>query len=127
MNIFDLIRFLFFKVKNSPKEVTEEMSQCFMPYMINRWLSFYDRSQAVLVNETLNKFSNVLGDKSKMYKLYDNIIPRLSYKKITYVKKVKQEKDKENEIENIAMIASNKNISEREVKQYVEFYNTYCK
>ena len=75
----------------------------------------------------VNKFSNVLGDKSKMYKLYDNIIPRLSYKKITYVKKVKQEKDKENEIENIAMIASNKNISEREVKQYVEFYNTYCK
>ena len=127
MNIFDLIRFLFFKVKNSPKEVTEEMSQCFMPYMINRWLSFYDRSQAVLVNETLNKFSNVLSDKSKMYMLYDNIIPRLSYKKITYVKKVKQEKDKENEIENIAMIASNKNISEREVKQYVEFYNTYCK
>jgi hypothetical protein len=125
MNIFDLIRFLFFKVKNSPKEVTEEMSQCFMPYMINRWLSFYDRSQAVLVNETLNKFSNVLSDKSKMYMLYDNIIPRLSYKKITYVKKIK--KDKENEIENIAMIASNKNISEREVKQYVEFYNTHCK
>ena len=125
MNIFDLIRFLFFKVKNSPKEVTEEMSQCFMPYMINRWLSFYDRSQAVLVNETLNKFSNVLGDKSKMYMLYDNIIPRLSYKKITYVKKIK--KDKESEIENIAMIASNKNISEREFKQYVEFYNTYCK
>ena len=127
MNIFDLIRFLFFKVKNSPKEVTEEMSHCFMPYMINRWLSFYDRSQAVLVNETLNKFSNVLGDKSKMYMLYDNIIPRLSYKKINYVKKVKKDRDKESEIENIAMIASNKNISEREVKQYVEFYNTHCK
>jgi hypothetical protein len=127
MNIFDLIRFLFFKVKNSPREVTEEMSQCFMPYMINRWLSFYDRSQAVLVNETLNKFSNVLSDKSKMYMLYDNIIPRLSYKKITYVKKIKKDKDKESEIENIAMIASNKNISEREVKQYVEFYNTHCK
>lgn len=124
MNIFDLIRFLFFKVKNSPTEVTEEVTQCFTPFMINRWLTFYGKTQAVFVNETLNKFGNVISDKAKMYRLYDNLIPKLSYKKISYVKKVKQEKE---EIENIKMIAANKNMSVREIKEYVDLQQFLAK
>ena len=70
----------------------------------------------VFTNETLNKFSTIFENKQDTYKLYYNIIPRLKWQKIKYIKKKK--KEEESEI-NLALIAKNKNISIRELKQYL--------
>ena len=120
MNIFDLFKELFFKIKTVDCRNSEGM-QLFIPFMINRWLSFYSKAQTLFVNECLNKYSNVIDDKMQMYNMYYNLIPKMHFKKIPYVKKVKDNPEKE--IEHLALIASNLNISTREIKQNIEIYN----
>ena len=71
MNIFDLFKELFFKIKTVDCRNSEGM-QLFIPFMINRWLSFYSKAQTLFVNETLNKYSNVIDDKMQMYSMYYN-------------------------------------------------------
>jgi hypothetical protein len=70
----------------------------------------------IFTNETLNKFSTIFENKQDTYKLYYNIIPRLKWQKIQYIKKKKREEESE---VNLALIAKNKNISIRELRQYL--------
>jgi hypothetical protein len=47
------------------------------------------------------------------------LIPRLKFKRISYIKKIKKDKDEE---ENLNLLAKNKNISVRELKNYIKDY-----
>ena len=51
--------------------------------------------------------------------MYYYFIPKLKWKKIKYIKKNKKEAEEE---ENLAAIAKNKNISKRELKEYIKNY-----
>lgn len=120
MNFFQLLSCLFYNKKSlKDPNLNSETLQGFVPYMINRWLSFYDRGKAVFVNETLNKYSYLFDDKNEMFKLYYNLIPESRFKKIAYIKKKKE--DKEKEIDHIEVVARNNYISTREVKMYMDF------
>lgn len=123
MTFFDILRVLFF-VKKKEEKLDTDALQAFTPFMVNRWLSFYDRSKAVFVNETLNKFGSLFEDKESLYELYNNLIPRSSFKKINYIKKLKEEKTEDNDI---AIIAKNNMLSKREVQMYVDLRNTLSK
>lgn len=123
MTFFDILRVLFF-VKKKEEKLDTDALQAFTPFMVNRWLSFYDRSKAVFVNETLNKFGSLFEDKESLYDLYNNLIPRSSFKKINYIKKLKEEKTEDNDI---AIIAKNNMLSKREVQMYVDLRNTISK
>lgn len=125
MNFFDLLRKLIFSKKTIAEDLGSEDLQQFTPYMMNRWLSFYGASQAVFVNETLNRFTSLLDDKGEMYKLYYNLIPTCRYKKIDYVKKKKEKEEKQDT--NIPIIARNQMISQREVNLYLDFKKTQLK
>ena len=116
MNFFQLQNKLFYSKKDNAGELDTEGEQAFVPFLFNRWLSFYNNDMCVFTNETLNKFSTIFENKQDTYKLYYNIIPRLKWQKIKYIKKKK--KEEESEI-NLALIAKNKNISIRELKQYL--------
>lgn len=118
MNFFQLQNKLFYSRKDKAGELDVEGEQAFVPFLINRWLSFYGKETPNFVNETLNKYCSLFDDKQKLYRLYYNIIPRLKFKKITYVKKVK----KTEEDNDLALIAKNRNISVREIKQYVDLF-----
>jgi hypothetical protein len=119
MNFFDLLRSLLFFRKNAAREELDHDSlQSFTPYMINRWLSFADRSKAVFVNETFNKFTNIFDDKSENYKFYYYLIPRSKFTKINYVKKNKEDKEKEDV--NLKIFASNNMLSTRELNMYLD-------
>lgn len=118
MNFFQLQNKLFYSRKDKAGELDVEGEQAFVPFLINRWLSFYGKETPNFVNETLNKYCSLFDDKQKLYRLYYNIIPRLKFKKITYVKKVK----KTEEDNDFALIAKNRNISVREIKQYVDLF-----
>ena len=71
----------------------------------------------VFTNETLNKFSTIFDNKQESYKLYYYLIPRLKWKKISYIKK----KKKEEEEVDLSSIAKNKNMSVRELKMYLNY------
>ena len=82
MSIFNTIKSVFHTKKIDDYS---EALQTFSPYMINRWLSFYDKSQATFVNETFNKFSSIFETKEDGLNLYFNLIPKLKYKKIVLI------------------------------------------
>ena len=124
MNFFQLQNKLFYSKKSTAEDLDTEGEQAFVPFLFNRWLSFYNKDMSVFVNETLNKFSTIFDDKQQSYRLYYYLIPRLKWKKITYIKKKKKEAAEE---ENLTLIAKNKNISKRELLQYVELAKTFAK
>ena len=97
MNFFQLQNKLFYSKKSEAGDLDTEGEQAFVPFLFNRCFLFYNKDMSVFVNETLNKFSGIFDDNQKSYRLYYYLIPRLKWKKITYIKKKKTE-DEEEEI-----------------------------
>lgn len=88
----------------------------YIPFLINRWISFVGNS-AVSINETVNQLGGL--DKSFHYKLLLRCYPKQKRQPfIKYVKKVKEEKTKEDE--NLTLLASNMEMSTREIKVLLE-------
>ena len=117
MNFFQTQNKLFFSKKNDAGVLDLEGEQSFVPFLFNRWLSFYGKDTVNFTNETLNKFHSLFESKQEMYKLYYYLIPRLKFKRIQYIKKKKKVVDEETD--NLALIASNNQISVRELQQYL--------
>ena len=117
MNFFQLQNKLFYSKKEDAGYLDSEGEQAFVPFLFNRWLSFYDNNMCVFTNQTLNKFSTIFDNKQESYKLYYYLIPRLKWKKISYIKK----KKKEEEEVDLSSIAKNKNMSVRELKMYLNY------
>jgi hypothetical protein len=90
----------------------------YVPFLINRWLSFISPQVCSVLNETVNK--NYFLDKEMHYKFLLTAFPKQKFmSKITYIKKVKNidiEKDT-----NINMLAKGREQSTREVKMLLEF------
>ena len=124
MNFFQLQNKLFYSKKDKAGDLDTEGEQAFVPFLFNRWLSFYNNDMSVFTNETFNKFSTIFDDKQQAYRLYYYLIPRLKWKKIGYIKKKKKDVAEE---EHLQLIAKNKNISKRELLQYVELAKTFAK
>ena len=124
MNFFQLQNKLFYSKKDKAEDLDTEGEQAFVPFLFNRWLSFYNNDMSVFTNETFNKFSTIFDDKQQAYRLYYYLIPRLKWKKIGYIKKKKKDVAEE---EHLELIAKNKNISKRELLQYVELAKTFAK
>ncbi len=125
MNIFDLIRSLFFFTKTTCTDIDADTQSAFVPFLLNRWFSFYGREQAYFVNETYNRYTSLFDDKNEAYKFYYHLSPRNRFKKIEYVKKKKEDKKKEED--NSALIAKNNCISKREVQMYMDLMSKVSK
>jgi hypothetical protein len=123
MNFFDILRSLLF-AKKTAEDLCSEGLQQFTPYMVNRWISFYDNSKTIFINETFNKFASLFEDKNEMYKLYFNLIPQSKFKKINYIKKKKETQDED---PSVAVIAKNNMLSKREILQYIDLTNNTSK
>tara|TARA_R110001592_G_scaffold71192_1_gene217841 strand:- start:1336 stop:1713 length:378 start_codon:yes stop_codon:yes gene_type:complete len=120
MNFFQLQNKLFYSNKSKqPEPLDSEGEQAFVPFLFNRWLTMYSKDTVGFVNETLNKYCGIFDtDKQKTYMMYYNLIPRLKFKRINYIKKVKKDKEKQDETDQLKMIAKNKNMSVRELEIY---------
>lgn len=120
MNFFQLQNKLFYSDKSKSVEFLDsEGEQAFVPFLLNRWLTMYSKQTVSFVNDTLNKYCGVFDtDKQKTYMLYYNLIPRLKFKRINYIKKVKKDKAEQEDLDQLKLIARNKNISVRELKMY---------
>jgi hypothetical protein len=124
MTFFEILRSLLFSKNKNNEEINNESLAQFTPFMVNRWLSFYDNSKTIFVNETLNRFTSLFEDRAEMYKLYNNLIPQFKFKKINYIKKNKEKKEEDI---NIAVIAKNNMLSIREVQSYIDLANNKIK
>lgn len=109
MTIFDYIKDITtYKKGNLP------LSE-YIPFLINRWLSFISPQACKSINESVNVLGNI--DKSYHYKLLLKLYPKSKVPFISYVKKIKEEK-KEND--KMSLLAFNMEMSHREIKQLLE-------
>lgn len=126
MTIFEIINTLLFKNKKSCEELDLESTNNFQPFMVNRWFSFYNKEQAVFVNEIFNKYSSIFTDRADCFQFYNNITPRQKYKHIQYAKKKKKELTEQEE-DQLLRSASCANISKREIKEYIDLHEYFRK
>lgn len=88
----------------------------YIPFLINRWLSFISPSACGAINESTNTLGNI--SKEHHYKLLLKLYPKSKVPFISYVKKIKEEKTKEDD--KVDVLASNTEISKRETKLLLE-------
>jgi hypothetical protein len=117
MTIFDIIGDILFTKKGNCLQTVDQESE-FQPYIVNRWLSMHSPLVAKHSN-ILNKYLGVFDNKKDLYNLFLAVFPKVSFKKINYIKKVKEKKEEQDE--NIKLISKNLELSEREINQYVAF------
>ncbi len=93
--------------------------QNFSPYMINRWLSMYNTSTCILLNETTNKMYRGVETKEQWYKLFLTLTPKQKSKYIKYIKKNKEKISKDYKKE-ISQLAKYYEVSENEIYNLLE-------
>jgi hypothetical protein len=81
----------------------------------------YSKTTATFSN-IINRYLGVFDDKKDLYSLFVAVMPKVSSKRISYIKKVKEDKKDENT--DIAMLANNLELSKREINQYIAFSET---
>lgn len=96
----------------------------FVPYMISRYLSFYDPVFIKLINETSNRFNGSLEEDNfnTMYNYFISFFPKVPNKFIKYVKKettkvIQEDTDITEEM--IERMSRNLEISKREVRENI--------
>jgi len=93
MNLFQYLNGILFSKKKADINCEDESQ--FSLYMINRWASMYSKELNEYVNETTNKYWNLFSDKPAQYNYIFSVFPRLKFKRLNYIKKIKTEKKKE--------------------------------
>ncbi len=88
----------------------------YIPFLINRWLSFISPQTCKGINESVNVLGNI--DKNFHYKLLLTLYPKTKIPYINYIKKVKDKKNKDED--QIPALAKNIEVSQREIKLMLE-------
>ncbi len=92
----------------------------YMPFLVNRWLSFINPTVCSNINHVNNK--TLMEDKEMHYKTMLSLFPKMKYcPRINYIKKVKED-DTEEDVK-IKIIAENFEISTREALFLVSSLN----
>lgn len=82
--MFNTINHILFDKKG---EMTSELLEEFSPYMVTRYLSFYDKDLLNYANETVNKYSQIFDTDEETFRFFENVIPKLKRKNIKYISK----------------------------------------
>lgn len=121
MNIFTFITDILFKKKGNLLNNVDQESE-YNPYMICRWISMYSPEAATIINHTCNKYYSVFETKESHYNFLCNIIPKSKPRKLNYIKKSQKKPDKDYD-QIIDILASNLEISKKEINYYVKTHN----
>lgn len=114
--IFNYIDSVLFS-KEKLNKLNEDETQ-FNLYMLNRWCSMYSPDITQIINETTNRYRETFSLKQDQYNFALNIFPKVKKKRINYIKKVKSEEQKEDEM--IPIFAKNMELSQREIREYID-------
>ena len=86
--MFNTINHIIFDKKG---EMTNELLEEFSPYMVTRYLSFYDENLLNYANETINKYSSIFETDEERFRFFENVIPKLKRKRINYISKKRKD------------------------------------
>jgi len=114
MNIFNYLSNILF-TKKQPKIDDISQSGDYQPFLINRWCSMLNKQTASIVNQTSNMLYMVLENKTDHYRFLHYILPRERFKKINYIKKVKNDNNNDDILHKMAKRLE---LSKREINLY---------
>lgn len=120
MTIFDAIKDILFTKKQTCFSSVDDEGE-FVPFLVNRWLSMYS-PEVALTSNNINKYIGIFENKKDLYSLFMAVFPKMPFKKINYIKKIKENKDTK-EQETISLLAKNKELSQREIIDYISKLN----
>jgi len=122
MIIFDFLKDILYRKKGDLCDKPEDEAE-FNAYITQRWLSMYSGQTARIVNDTTNRMWTILDEKKQWYQAMLYFIPKTYFKKIKYIKKEKvEDKLDKPEEDVIALLATNYEISQREIRMYIHEY-----
>ena len=110
MTIFDYIKDI-----TTNKKGNLDLQE-YIPFLTSRWLSFISSNSCLGINESVNSLGNL--DKEQHYKLLISLFPKSKVQFIKYIKRIKEEKTKEDD--KVNLLASNAEVSRREIKELLE-------
>ena len=119
MTIFDHLKSLLFTKQKIDLNAEDETA--FNLFMVNRWVSFYSPEIAVYINATSNLYGGLFTVKQDQWNYLFNMLPKLKYAKLAYIKKTKKEKE-DDEVQHIPEF-----MSQREYKQNLELSESLSK
>jgi len=96
LNFFQYINNILFS-KNKNNVGKEHCSDNLGSFMLNRWISFYDKEACQIVNQITNKH-HLTEDFDLLSKILFVFLPKKSYRKINYLSKSKDKEKKQNPI-----------------------------
>jgi len=114
--IFDYMKNVLFTKKSTFSNLSEDQLN-FQPYMLQRWCSMASTDSALILNETTNKWLLSQNNKQLFYKTIISVLPKHKQKKVAYIKKV----TKSNSVDNIKDIGHAAELSQREIREYINF------
>lgn len=117
--LFDTIE----KILTSKKPIDQTLGdETVHPYIMNRWLSMYSPAVATIINNTGNWLYSVFDTDTRYFKFLQVVLPRVSNKRIFYIKKNKQPTNKtKDEQDDTDILAHNLELSTREIKLLKEY------
>ena len=125
-DIFDVLNSVLYNKRRVDINIEDSSFQLFQ---INRWISMYSPEMCYFVNETSNfRIDKIFESKEEIYDFLLNTMPRLKYKKINYIKKPTKKttsKNEEKELEKIEGLADNIELSQREIKEYLQLLEEF--
>jgi hypothetical protein len=122
MRLFDFLNDILYNKSGNLLDKKESESE-FNTFLLQRWLSMHSNSNTIILNATVNRLYKPFTKKKRLYQLLLSVLPKCQFKRIRYIKKSKKKaKSKSNFDDAIKFIAQSKQISEREVRCYVEEY-----
>lgn len=126
MTIFDhLNSILFTKKRNNLQNFEDEKT--FSPFMMNRWISMYSEDYAKIINSTSNKFISCFS-KAEFNNFLTTILPKSKFKRISYIKKKKESESLDEDEQNkTKLIADALELSQREVRDLLEYQKNMSK
>ena len=119
MTIFDFLNSILFTKKDKFDNADDETQ--YNAYLINRWISMYSPECAQYINSTTNWLYPIFDEKKDHYKFLKRILPKVSYKHMPYIKKIKPDNSDDKE-DNVELLAKSLELSQREVKYLFESY-----
>jgi hypothetical protein len=116
VTIFDILKTLLHTKSKIDLNLSDEKD--FNLFIVNRWLSMYSPQIAVVINETSNRWWSMFKTKQEQYDFLLKLLPRVPFKRTSYIKKAAKTKDKSSEdYEMIKLCAHNREMS---VREYLE-------
>ena len=109
-SFFDFVTNILFEKNKIDMDITSV--ELYSPYIVNRYITFADKSLVHLVNESVNKYGGVFTINAEHYNFLHVLIPKLKRKYINYTKKIKRDKNM------YELVCNLYELSQREVDLY---------